>query len=154
MKRLYSILAASLLGLGSVTPAIALGSAEISQIVSAVAVPKDHNAPFARYHIRIQVAGNPVSQLKMKTPSALQIGQVAAFAQGQTLPVQSTTLPSGETELTFAQAVPPGAELEVQLLNVRHATNLNRIWQFPIAVSASPGAADQSIGIARIHTFW
>lgn len=115
-------------------------------------VPRNARASFAKYQFGLNVAGYPVSQVSINIPELMTVGRVSVRgADGQVIEA-STAVEDRTALIKFAQPIPPGTKLRMELSSIR-TQMWGRVWLFPIAVQSSETAKDLSIGMVRIHTY-
>lgn len=140
----------------SITPVWAVSDAPEAPapyLTTSRSVPRNARVPFAKYQFGLNVAGYPISQISIRIPELMRVGNVSVRGANRQLIEATTTIDDRNALIKFAQPVSPGTPLRIELSSVRTLPRSGRIWLLPIAVQGADSARNLPIGIARIHTY-
>lgn len=130
---------------------------QASGIIHSAAYPNRVKVTSATYHVGIQVAGSPLSGIRITVPEnkvgKFRIGQIA-IVNGTGQPIAEKHSFNGrEVTIAFAQPVIAGTTIEINLNSVRTSDLLGRTWLFPIYGRSIGLNQEIPLGTARIQTY-
>jgi hypothetical protein len=130
---------------------------QASGIIHSAAYPNRVKVTSSTYHVGIQVAGSPLSEIRLvvpeNKPGKFRIGQIA-IANGAGQPISANPSFNGkEVTIAFAQPVIAGTTIEIDLNGVRTSDLLGRTWLFPIYGRSVGSSQAIPLGTARIQTY-
>jgi hypothetical protein len=158
MKRL--LYAATLtLALTSLVPAVRADESpgeyqKATHLVHSGAHPNNARIPNATHHFKLEVAGNALSQLSIDLPEGIRVIRgIEVTDQSGKKVEEIVSIKDRKATIAFAQPVPPGTLLSVEIKGIKTSGYLGRTWLYRIYGKDVGFTAEFPLGTARIQTY-
>jgi Protein of unknown function (DUF2808) len=133
--------------------AITLHEANIPSIIHSVPYPKSIKSKNATYHIGLQVAGMPLSQLVINVPKRIRVtNKIEVMDQAKRKISTDITINDGKVIITFAQPVPADTTLEIDMKGIDASSYLPSTRLFTISGTVLGLRGEIPFGTARFQT--
>jgi len=126
----------------------------VTHLMRAVAVPSDGRVESATHKIKLHVAGQQLSQLKIAIPRGIsQFGEIKVMNQSGKEVDTTVAVIENEAQIAFARPVSPGTMLSIEISQVRTGRGNGNTWVYRVSGQVV-GLNSQTIpfGTALIHT--
>ncbi|HEY9601997.1 MAG TPA: DUF2808 domain-containing protein [Allocoleopsis sp.] len=123
-------------------------------LVHSGAHPNNARVPNATHHFKLYVAGNALSQLSIDLPEGISVRRGIEVTDQSGKKVDETvSINDRKATIAFAQPVPPGTLLSVEMKGIRTSDYLGRTWLYRVYGKDVGMTGEIPLGTARIQTY-